>query len=690
LGIESLRLQGKQEDAKKTARAFLTEDTSTESKAEASYYLALALIEDYRIFIEENPRWEMDPYMGPKRNLLFNEVLDCLLAPYLRYGAPTEVTVKSLQAATKFLEEFGSADEAAGLAHDLVAVFPTPKGVFGVTAKAATGDSASILRQITDYSLEGVNRRLGPGYEFYHEKGPDQPFPEIWIPPVKEEKKGRRYQIGGPWTEGSGDYSSTQGQILYVPDEKDAVGVDRVTIIEWAHGGFSERPEPPWHGGFRPEPTSSKWKEVAIDNTPGYPIAMARGMGGWSNCGVMIFSSGLVATSGTVTAKGTDPSFQLPKTKIPTAVSVTNKSEFALVTVIDTEHMKGQVAVFALESTGKYNNFVHEWKEPYPGLPSVGLFTSIKLLGYIDLPGITYPTGVSAVGSATSPRLNGRSGNAGLFSEFDLADPGDRKNFHTGPNSSVVSKFGWAVVISKYDGKAAFIDLQPLFERVRDMYFTTEEKFQQTRNLGPAPDQWPYPFEKDPTWTPKVIATLDQPEPVSVLASLGGGKQARAFVASQDGKIRIYSVGSLATEQPSTKGSVKATGTILAGPNPICLAYVKGSKDTFIVVSRGDREIQWVRYAGNTGKIFRRMRDARLKDPVFAEMSDTHGIQTSLITVADFKGRQILNYRYSPVVFATQGGAVFGMGKDGKDEFECGGLLEFPGFPFCVSATNVN
>lgn len=88
--------------------------------------------------------------------------------------------------------------------------------------------------------------------------------------------------------------------------------------------------------------------------------------------------------------------------------------------------------------------------------------------------------------------------------------------------------------------------------------------------------------------------------------------------------------------------------------------------------------------------MIRRLRDARLLDPVFVEVPDTHGIETSLLTVADFKGRQIINYRYSPVVFATQGGAKFGMGPEGKDEFEFGGVLAFPGAPFCLSATNVN
>jgi len=72
------------------------------------------------------------------------------------------------------------------------------------------------------------------------------------------------------------------------------------------------------------------------------------------------------------------------------------------------------------------------------------------------------------------------------------------------------------------------------------------------------------------------------------------------------------------------------------------------------------------------------------------ESADTHGIEMPLITEADFKGRKIINYRYGVLVFATQGGARFGMGPEGRDKFECGGVLEVPGSPLCISATNVN
>jgi hypothetical protein len=71
-------------------------------------------------------------------------------------------------------------------------------------------------------------------------------------------------------------------------------------------------------------------------------------------------------------------------------------------------------------------------------------------------------------------------------------------------------------------------------------------------------------------------------------------------------------------------------------------------------------------------------------------MADTHGVETSLITVADFNGRKLINYRFAPVVYATQGGAVFPVGPNGTGDVECGGSLDLPGNPFCISAANLN
>ncbi|HUT11067.1 MAG TPA: hypothetical protein VMY42_11265 [Thermoguttaceae bacterium] len=551
-------------------------------------------------------------------------------------------------------------------------------------------DRGSVLRELQDYTLEGMDRRLGPDYAFYHKGGTKERFPEIWMVPAKQGPGGRVWQVGGPWTEDAGDYSSTQGQVLYVPDAGH-FPVDRVTIIEWAHGCFAEAPLPPWHGGFRPEPASTKWQQAIPDGAVGLPIAVARGMGYWANNGLVIFSSGLVASGGTVTARGLEPTFVFPSSKVLTAISITNKSEFALVALHDTQKRVGQVAVLSMRVDGKKTNFVHEWQDDHAwSLPSVGLFVDMKLLGYVDLPGIDFPTGVCAVGNDLNNRMNGRDGNAGLLREYNLAKQADRDVFLKGANANYGSTAGFAVVIGKHEGKAAFLDLQPLFQKVREMYFTTEANYQKTRDSGPGAGQWPYAFEANASWKPPVVKVVDVPRPTAVIASLAGGDKARTCIASEDGKVRVYAVGGSATTEAATADAIVSTGVVQVGRNPMCLAYQKHAADTILAVSRGDREIAWVKVDDKQLEVIRRLRDARLVDPVFAEVADTHGIEGPVMTVADFKGRKIINYRYGVLTFATQGGAKFGMGPDGKDEFECGGVLEFPGAPFCISATNVN
>ena len=558
----------------------------------------------------------------------------------------------------------------------------------GSIAAGATPDRPAILAELRDFTVAGMSKRLGPDFSAYHKQ--DEKLPQVYLVPPKQEAGGRQYQIGGPWVKDAGDYSSTQGQVLYVPDPG-AFPVDRVTIIEWAHGCFTEAPLAPWHGGFRPEPASEKWKKAAKNFEVGTPIGEARGMGGWANNGVIFFSSGLVSTGGTVTARGLEPTFQFPPNKLPTAISLTNKSEFALVTVVDTDKNRGQVAVFSMQVNGKVTHFVHEWQDDQAwSLPSTGLFTGMKLLGYVDLPGIEFPTGVCAVGNREGGRMNGRDGNAGLLREYDLAKQADRDVFLKGSNAHYGSSAGFAVVTARYENKAAFIDLQPLFERVRQMYFTSEENFQKTRNAGPAANQWPFAFEADASWTPVVVKGIDVPQPTAVIASMSGGAKARAFIASMDGNVGVYTVGGLAGDEAASPEQISRVAQVRVGPNPTCLAYQKYSSDTIIAVSRGDREIAWIKCAKDDPQVIRRLRDERLIDPVFVEVSDTHGIETSLLTAADFRGRKILNYRYSRLVFATQGGARFGMGASGKDQFECGGILELPGSPFCISATNVN
>jgi hypothetical protein len=582
---------------------------------------------------------------------------------------------------------------------------------FSLTATAGPADkiySAAVLRELTDISIAGINKRLGPDYAHYHPGGVTEQFPEIYLAPSKKmppeagAESMREWQLGGPYRQEAGDYSSTQGQVIYMADRplamegqplmpNDGIGVDRVTIIEMSHHCFSEKPQQPWWGdGFRPDPTTKRWIDVAGWDKIGRPIATARGMGNWANCGMVVFSSGFIGVAGTVTAHHTNPTFQFPKNKIPTAVSITSKNEMALVTVIDSQTMKGQVAVFALSVNGKVTAMPHEWGEEVSLLSNVAAFTGIKLLGYVDLPGMDLPTGIYSVGDRTGGRVSGRDGHAGMLSEYNLSVQADRDQFNTGHNKDYATKAGFAIVISKHEAKVAFIDLQPLFMEARNAYFTTEENFQKTRKYGPAPDQWPYTFDVFPAWKPTVVKMLDVPHPTAAFATPWGGPGAWAAVASVDGTITIFNVGGLANESPAAATEIVATVTGKIGRNPTHLAFDKYGTANFIAVCRGDREIDWVSLAGGKVTVTRRLRDARLIDPVYAEVADTHGIETPMLTVADYNGRKILNYRYGTLIFATQGGEKFGMGPTGTDEFECGGILEFPGHPFSISATNVN
>jgi len=109
--------------------------------------------------------------------------------------------------------------------------------------------------------------------------------------------------------------------------------------------------------------------------------------------------------------------------------------------------------------------------------------------------------------------------------------------------------------------------------------------------------------------------------------------------------------------------------------------------NAFAVCCRGDREIDWVKIKGNEATVFRRLRDSRLIDPVAIDFCS----RANLISVADFKGRKVINYRIGPT-YSDQldQHKSFGAGPDGNSELECGGWMDFPGHVYDISTANVN
>ncbi|MBA3686045.1 MAG: hypothetical protein H0W72_12520 [Planctomycetes bacterium] len=579
---------------------------------------------------------------------------------------------------------------------------------------------SAYLRWAYDYSATMVSKRLGPtkaqlktgakpknANKAEVTEATSSARAKIWSPPMQFFKgarngQGMPWNVGGPPTADAGDYSGTHAQILYAPDAANDPGVDRILILEEGHNCFTYQPTPTWWGGSHPEPTlgTPSWREASPKGL-GAPVAIARGYGTWCNSGIIAFSSGLLGTAGTCTSQNAGTFLKLPPGKVPTAIALTSRNEFALVTVWDVVKLKGELAVVALECCHTEGLMaIYCWHQKNPGLPSVGGFTSMKLLGFVDLPFAT-PTAISAtgnrIGTAGWLSVDGRNG---FPREIDLSKQSFRDSFgtSTGANATYAQSSGYAVIASRYENKVAFVDLQPLFQHFGEMYFTTDKRYQRTREYGPDPKQWPCDFSVDDAPRPVVVKCVKVIAPSAVNVTIGGDSQSRAYIATESGALQIWRVGGLATDAPASSSEIAMAGQVAIGRNPTCLAYVKdlgwGKPDTLrnqiIAVCRGDQELSWIQLAGDTGTVIRRLRDTRLEDPVHAEVADTHGTESSVVTVTDFLGKQVVNYRFGPVVFHTNGGLRVDMGPDGKAEFECGGAMPFPGCPYMVCGTNVN
>jgi hypothetical protein len=453
--------------------------------------------------------------------------------------------------------------------------------------------------------------------------------------------------------------------------------------------------------------TGQNWKGVAGGNL-GAPVATARPKVGQKICSVTAFTSGLIATASVGgSSDWRHPCLLLPRNKVPTGVAVTNSHEFALVTVWDTAAVKGQVAVIALDSdiavvdsVGGDRSTAWAWWQSVPGMPNLGTLSGMKLLGFVDLPGMSTPTDIVAVGNrpGADPHWDGKYVH---LCKLDLSKQAVRDSFVKGDNQEFGSRAGFAVVTSKYEKKVAFLDLKPLFQYYREMYLSTPENFARTRKLGPGPKEWPYSFDVEPRSKPRLVQMLQvHAPPTAVHASpFGGSAKARAFVATADGKLLLYSVGALADDPSSRAPDVRSVGCIPVGRTPSSISHVSWDGDyrldEVIVSSRGDREIDFVKLDAclNSGKVWKRLRDSRLQDPVYVENSVTAFIHCYLLTVCDFKGKQILNYRYGTITAwepdYKKAHATYGMGPDGKSEFECEGAAELPGHPFRLNTANV-
>jgi len=593
-----------------------------------------------------------------------------------------------------------------------------------VTGGGGTIDAAAYRSMAAQMSQDaGIAYRYGPSPADYGTTG-NSGFPEhpkrADTAYVSDSAGGSRpclpphcgtWQVG-TWVDNVGPYSSNAGHAAFVADNpSQRAGVSLLAISSVSNSVFSQRPELPWmfYGGGLDDVNAVQYLQQGREARQ--PVAMARceGRPGWCVGTIAVFQNGLIATLGNNTARNLATA-QLAPGKVPTAVALTNSSEFALVTVWDTVNLRGEVAVVALAGLGHdatvenpdVGDWWGEWRAAYPGLPNLGNTAFMKILGYVPLPDMAAPTEIAATTgldrNAYLPAgIPGRESPGNLT----LSNESNRQSFTAGQrHAGTYAKTGVAVVISKSEKKATFIDLKPLFGYYRTMYFGSTADFQVTRNVGAGDSQWPRTFAAAPAQVPAVIRTVDLPERPTAVRTYAWGPAKRAWIATQEGRLRIFNLGDYPTEGTGSPASIQEIGGVTVGRNPTNIAQVKEKAgrviypdilSEVIVTSRGDRRVEWVRLSGSGGSVVRTLRDTRLADPIAAEDTDNHSTESYVLSVADYGGRQLSNYRYGPVIMwpYTAGSCLGPSGCGMAGEFEYGGSFALPGGAFQIRNANV-
>ena len=520
------------------------------------------------------------------------------------------------------------------------------------------------------------------------------------------------WQVGGPLQADPGPYFSNMGNGLFVTeDPAKSPGVSTFQTTAMGHNVFAQKPQWSWiYLGGVIDPNVSSYKNAGKDVSQPTALGRCAGRPGWCVVGIAGFQNGLLGatrTANTAIAKG---NAQLAPNLVPTAIAVTASSEFALVTLWDTVNIKGKLAVVALASLcndctlstytsgGYIEPFWGDWQKPYPGLANLGNIGFMKVLGYVDLPDMKAPTDID-VTSGWNPWTS----YVQYPQALTLDNETDRQTFVSGSNKGKLPQSAIATIVSKSEQKVTFVDLAPLYQYYRKMYFGARSDFDKTANVGPADSQWPFLFTTAPEQMPTVIKTVSlESKPTAVRSALWNAN--RSWIATEDGKLHIYDLGGY-TKGTGNSAELIERGVVNVGLNPTGLALYRTEVNStnnainqkLLVVSRGERKVQWVDFTSdyNGGQVGKTLQDKNMKDPVKAEENETNGAYVGVVTIASHEDKSILQYRYTTLLANAGYSACKPNGcptvnaSGGAAEYEFGGRLLLPGKPFAVRTGNV-
>jgi hypothetical protein len=209
-----------------------------------------------------------------------------------------------------------------------------------------------------------------------------------------------------------------------------------------------------------------------------------------------------------------------------------------------------------------------------------------------------------------------------------------------------------------------------------------------------------------------VAYTIDLEHPMAALAGRGekpidqdSSAPIMAHISSLDGTVRSYDIRELVNQHAETPTAAVELASFQAGYNAVAMAW-SGDVDpldpttttfgnprpryseSFMVVSRAEREIQWVHHDGSTAQVFRSLRDSRLDDPVHLDRNNAFH-DTYLFSVSDFTSRQVVTYRIGPMSGQLVRPIEDLPPPSGAASIECGGELPMAGPVFQASGANV-
>lgn len=595
-------------------------------------------------------------------------------------------------------------------------------------------DADEYDRQAHLWNRDVVDCRLGPHWDEVHAGEPDE-RPTLFEPAVDASRvcgadgAFQTYEYGPSscaqtCPDGGLDYLSTSMQLGYVPDDTSLHGVDRLTSYGVAGLLVATRPQfaPPRISAHPDEDLLSPlWPERGFRR--GDPVAIVRShlTGGYrGHQAIAAFADGFVGGMGTITdgvSGGLAPlqvGFRFPDNLVPTDVAISAHSELAFVTLWDTDAHVGRLGVFAMQSNFPLFDLQTWW---YVGLPSSGAFTAMKYLGSIELPMAT-PTSLAVATNgiqANGPHATGgrRLGEFGLISD-GACDPDVAALFSVEGESvndlaNIVATHGYAIVASRWEHRVALVDLRPLLQGIRQAYFEDMDFCNEhvvpahvwtgeSEGLGGNPgthqfdgeDRWPFPFERStegPTLPPPVVAaTFELDAPVDVEAGYErSAEPPRAFVLQADGHVQVIYPERLFHPLPSTSAMATTAEPRLGPAVDVCdhptTITLANSHSSFVLTCRGDRRIEGYALAGEVATNTLAIEDALLDDPVATELND----RGPVLTVADFAGRQVVNYVLGDIAFSC---ASVPLATPGV--VQCGGRMPIEGTPFLLSGANVN